>query len=31
MALNGTGKQFEVTWDGKNNAIIIDTTAGYTE
>lgn len=30
MALNGTGRQFEVTWDGKNNAINLISDKSYT-
>lgn len=31
MALNGTGKQFDVNWDGKNNEIIILSGEAYSE
>ncbi len=30
MVLNGTGRQFEVTWDGKNNAINLISDKSYT-
>ena len=29
-ALNGSGKQFEVTWDGANNAILLTSGTAYT-